>query len=340
MVTGTDDERALIEATHDGRLAASTDATAATVCAAIGQRVAVEAGAVRRALADRGIGGVELVGDVDAPAQLHAIEATAPNADTAERVAEALTSIGYTRWDDHGPAARRLQRSSGVLTVARTTDVTVAVRIRWPVGSRRLPGPLRPNAADFTTVRLPAPLWPLYVVIRPIRLVAERLGLRSTTVPELGPFLSTPDDLIEPLLDVAEVGPDDLVVDIGCGDGRLVVASAARGARARGVELDPILVEAARRRADDAGVADRVEVIEGDGSTLPMADATVALVFLPAEVMPSVAGRLLDAMPNGARIVAHEQRRPAMGGTRPPDQQHLLLAGQGVTVAHRWDVVS
>ena len=99
-------------------------------------------------------------------------------------------------------------------------------------------------------VRLPRRTWPAYSLVRPVRLVLERVGLRRRHEDSLGPFLATPDSLIDPLLELAQVGPDDHVVDIGCGDGRLVVEAAARlGCRAVGIERSPELVDSARARA-------------------------------------------------------------------------------------------
>ena len=77
--------------------------------------------------------------------------------------------------------------------------------------------------ADWDAVELPTRMWWAYSVVRPIRFVAERLGLRSSDHSALEPFLVTPRSLIAPLLDVASVGADDVVFDFGSGDGRFVV---------------------------------------------------------------------------------------------------------------------
>src|SRR5690606_20779563 len=79
------------------------------------------------------------------------------------------------------------------------------------------------------------------------------------------PFVPTPPEVVRGMLELAEVGPDDVVYDLGSGDGRIVIMAAKTfGARGVGIERDPALVERARARARAAGVADRVRFVQGD----------------------------------------------------------------------------
>jgi precorrin-6B methylase 2 len=152
-----------------------------------------------------------------------------------------------------------------------------------------------------------------------------------------GPFLSTPDQLIDPLLDLAEIGPLDTVLDFGCGDGRLLIAAAERGSRAIGVEGDSAVAERARRRAAESGVGDRVRVVHGDAWRVDLGDVTVVFLFLPADLVPRVLRHALRRLPRGARVVAHEQS-PIPDPPRPPDATRALITDGAVTVAHVWRV--
>ena len=82
------------------------------------------------------------------------------------------------------------------------------------------------HLGDWTMVSLPTPLWPAYSFVRPARLVLERIGRRDAHAAGLGPFLSTPHSLIPPLFELVGLGPDDTLLDIGCGDGRIAIAAA------------------------------------------------------------------------------------------------------------------
>ncbi len=115
-------------------------------------------------------------------------------------------------------------------------------------------------------------------------------------------WVPTPLALVEKMLDMAEVTPDDLVMDLGSGDGRNVIAAARRGARAIGVEYNPDMVALSRKAAADAGVGDRATFVEGDMFEADVSKATVLALFL----LPSNLDRLRDtffAMPAGTRIV-------------------------------------
>src|SRR5512138_943844 len=77
-------------------------------------------------------------------------------------------------------------------------------------------------------------------------------------------WVPTPENVVEKMLDVAQVTPKDFVVDLGSGDGRNVIAAARRGADALGVEYNPNMVELSRRNATAAGVAEKAKFVQGD----------------------------------------------------------------------------
>jgi SAM-dependent methyltransferase len=142
-----------------------------------------------------------------------------------------------------------------------------------------------------------------------------------------------PSDLlvVNEMLTLAGVGADDVVYDLGCGDGRIVIEAARRfGARGVGVDIDPKLVREARRNAERAGVADRVTILEQDLFTTALADATVVMLYLSPAINLRLRPKLLRELRPGARIVSHEHD---LGDWRPaktivvslPERNHYVF---------------
>ncbi len=120
------------------------------------------------------------------------------------------------------------------------------------------------------------------------------------------PFITTPDRVTLAMLELAGVGAGDRVIDLGSGDGRIVITAAQRfGARGLGVELSPDLVRQSRDNARRAGVADRVEFREQDLFLTDLAGASVITMYLLPAVNLQLRPRLL-ALPAGTRIVSHD----------------------------------
>ena len=115
-------------------------------------------------------------------------------------------------------------------------------------------------------------------------------------------WVPTPPELIEKMLDMAGVTPDDFVIDLGSGDGRNVIAAAKRGARALGVEYNPDLVELSRQRAEAARVSDKATFVQADMYAADVSQATVLALFLTPEVLDRMTDTFL-AMSPGTRIV-------------------------------------
>ena len=116
--------------------------------------------------------------------------------------------------------------------------------------------------------------------------------------------MPTPDVLVDKMLEMASVTADDLVIDLGSGDGRLVIAAARRGARAVGVELAPNLVALSARRAAEAEVADRTEFFAADLFEFDLSPATVVTMFLLPDINYRLRPTLFDLRP-GTRIVSN-----------------------------------
>jgi SAM-dependent methyltransferase len=117
-------------------------------------------------------------------------------------------------------------------------------------------------------------------------------------------WVPTPPALAEKMLDLARLTPKDRFVDLGSGDGVLVIAAARRGARAMGIEYDRGLVELSKRRAREAGVSDRTRFIRGDIFKTDFSDATVVTTFLLPSMNLELRPTFL-AMKPGTRIVAN-----------------------------------
>ena len=115
-------------------------------------------------------------------------------------------------------------------------------------------------------------------------------------------WVPTPPELVEKMLDMAKVTPQDIVMDLGSGDGRNVIAAAKRGARAYGFEFNPEMVALSRRKAQEAGVADRATFIEGDMFEADISKATVLALFLLPSNLDKLAPKFLALRP-GTRMV-------------------------------------
>jgi precorrin-6B methylase 2 len=117
-------------------------------------------------------------------------------------------------------------------------------------------------------------------------------------------WVPTSPELIEKMLDMAGVTPNDVVVDLGSGDGRMVIAAANRGARARGVEFNADLVAYSERAAAEQGVGDKATFVQGDMFAADISDATVLPLFLMPENLRRLTPTFLRLAP-GSRIVVN-----------------------------------
>lgn len=122
-----------------------------------------------------------------------------------------------------------------------------------------------------------------------------------------GPYVPTPQLVVERMLELAKVGPNDVVYDLGSGDGRVVIEAARlHGAQGIGVERDSDLVERSRAAALEARVADRVRFVRGDIFETDLRQASVVTLYLLPAMMQRLSPKLRAELPAGARIVAHD----------------------------------
>jgi len=117
-------------------------------------------------------------------------------------------------------------------------------------------------------------------------------------------WVPTPPDLVELMLDIAKVGPQDLVMDLGSGDGRNIIAAAKRGARGVGVEYNDDLVAYSTRTAEADGVGHLAKFVKEDMYTADISDATVLALFLLPSNLEKMTPRFLALAP-GSRIVSN-----------------------------------
>lgn len=119
------------------------------------------------------------------------------------------------------------------------------------------------------------------------------------------PYVQTPRPVVAAMLDLAGIGPDDYLIDLGSGDGRIAIMAAQRGARALGVDIDPDRVAEANLGAGVAGVGTRVRFRRQDLFDTPLREASVVTMYLLPAINLRLRPRLLTELRPGSRIVSH-----------------------------------
>jgi SAM-dependent methyltransferase len=137
----------------------------------------------------------------------------------------------------------------------------------------------------------------------------------QTLIPPRAPFVATPPDVVDRMLTLANVGPRDVVYDLGCGDGRIVIAAAQKfGARGVGVDIDPARIFEAEQNAKKAGVERLVRFEIRDALKTDVSDATVVTLYLLSALNVQLRPILTRQLRPGSRIVSHSF---AMGDWEP-----------------------
>ena len=150
----------------------------------------------------------------------------------------------------------------------------------------------------------------------------------------LAPYVPTPYDVVNRMLELAEVTRDDVVYDLGCGDGRIVITAAERfGARGVGIDYDPERIAEANANAARRGVQDLVTFIQQDAMQADVSEATVVTLYLLSSSNRRLRPILTRQLRPGARIVSHAFR---MGDWRP-DVTHEFEDERGTPrTLHLW----
>jgi SAM-dependent methyltransferase len=181
-----------------------------------------------------------------------------------------------------------------------------------------------------------------YVIKSLISLFAATtlIMLNSTTAQEIEPevpFVSTPLIVVEQMLKMVQVGKDDVLFDLGCGDGRIVIAAAKKfGCQGIGIDIDPERIRDSRKNAIEAGVQDRVQFNQMDLFQADFSKATVVTLYLLTEVNLRLRPILLRQLKPGTRVVSHEFSM----GKWEPDVSTTVSTGdqENPNVEDYWDL--
>jgi len=146
------------------------------------------------------------------------------------------------------------------------------------------------------------------------------------------PYEPSSEDVVRTMLEIANVGKDDIVYDLGCGDGRIVIAAAQKTeARGVGVDLDPERIKESQENARRVNVADRVKFYQSDLFQTEISEATVVMLYLYPEVNLKLRPKLFRELKPGTRVVSHSHDM----GTWEPDQTKTVPNGHRV---HFWTI--
>ncbi len=144
-------------------------------------------------------------------------------------------------------------------------------------------------------------------------------------------YVPTREPVMDAMLRLAKVDSSDIVYDLGCGDGRIVIAAAQRfGASGVGIDLDPQRIKEANENALEAGVTDKVEFIQGDLFDSDFSEATVVTLYLLTELNERLKPMLMEQLKPGTRVVSHAF---SMGDWEPDQQEEV----DGTTV-YLWTI--
>lgn len=154
-------------------------------------------------------------------------------------------------------------------------------------------------------------------------------------VPGDVPYVPTPPEVVDAMIKLAGVRSGDVVYDLGCGDGRIVIAAVRiRGVRGVCVDIDPERIHESRQNAQIAGVADRIRFVEADLFDVPIEGATVVMIYLLPQVNLRLRPRLLAELRPGTRVVSHQFH---MGDWKPQRRVDIELPPYDYPI-YRWVV--
>ena len=237
-------------------------------------------------------------------------------------------------------AERVLGQFSGSTVPGESVWSRAVFRIRSSDGMRQglrqlIRLSMKPTERDRQAVKLPAMLSPLYVLLRPVRLIGEYgLGWKRRPKTDLGIYDATPPEFVEQMLRFAAISEGDVLYDLGCGDGRIVVSAARKyGIRVLGVDIDPKRIDEARINARNQGVDNLAEFCVGDAKNFDVTGATVVTMYLETDGVFRLEERLRAQLRPGAKIIS---RTFKMYGWEPDRSETHTLPDGTRTVLYQW----
>lgn len=157
---------------------------------------------------------------------------------------------------------------------------------------------------------------------------------RSAAPQKLAPYVTTPPDVVDRMLALAQVGPNDVVYDLGCGDGRLVITAAKKhGAHGVGVDFDLDRVKDSQHNARQAGVESLVEFRQQDALTVDVSRATVVMLYLLTESNLKLRPILTRTLAPDSRIVSHQF---SMGDWAPLTKETITASDGSTHLLYLW----
>jgi hypothetical protein len=194
-----------------------------------------------------------------------------------------------------------------------------------------------PSEMDREMIHASGNFSPVYAIQRPWRLWRD-YGIRDRPGPDLAGYHPTPDMVVDRLLHLAKVGAGDVLYDLGCGDGRIVIRAAKEyGIRAVGVDVNPQRISEARANAQRSGMEHQVEFRTEDARTPQLGEATVIVLCLSAEGNLWLMERLRGQLRPGARVVSYSH---AIAGW-PADREEAVTIEDGTTkTLYLWHIPS
>jgi SAM-dependent methyltransferase len=146
------------------------------------------------------------------------------------------------------------------------------------------------------------------------------------------PYVPTPQPIVDKMLEIASVGPNDVLYDLGCGDGRIVVTAAReKGARGVGIDINPQRIREAQENAKQAGVESKAKFMVGDLFASNFGEATVVTLYLLPDINRRLRPQLWKQLKVGTRVVSHDFD---MGPEWPPEK----VVNMGAKTIYFWTI--
>jgi SAM-dependent methyltransferase len=174
------------------------------------------------------------------------------------------------------------------------------------------------------------------LALEPSAALAQEVQKYNDEGKKIVPYVPTPQEVVERMLELAQVKKGDVVYDLGSGDGRIVVTAAKKyGVKAIGFEIDPERIKESAENIKKAGVGDLVEIRQQDIRTVDLSPASVLTMYLLPEVNLMIRPNILKQMKPGSRVVSHDFD---MGDWKPLKTEHIKDGSSWEHTLYLWHV--